>query len=240
MFPLDPSDAALIADLMLASIFALYFALGRPRVWYRDRLGWVIFGYALSVVALLGLIVYGIVFGQKVDEPIRLAVALGLAGALVAKTWSVYRERRAGRLAGERPFTLDERIDPMSNPRTRAEAKAVAAVAAPWYPVQRVLRSIVGALVVLIPLVNGVAAAAIAYLNSQTDVAIPPVVFVWLNAIVAGTALIIGLTSRIMAVPGVNAALTKIGLGSVPKSAIVMEPDRRGVYVLPDPKAPTT
>ena len=125
-------------------------------------------------------------------------------------------------------------------PRTRAEAKALAAAAAPWYPVQRALRSIVGALVVLVPLVNGVAAAAIAYLTSQTDVSIPPVVFVWLNAIVAGTALIIGLVSRIMAVPGVNAALTKIGLGTAPASAIVLKPDERGVHVLPDPKAPST
>lgn len=127
-----------------------------------------------------------------------------------------------------------------NTPQTRAEAKAlVAAVTAPWYPVQRALRSIVGALVVLVPLVNGVAAAAIAYLTSQTGVSIPPVVFVWLNAIVAGTALIIGLVSRIMAVPGVNAALQKIGLGTAPKDAVVLEADESGTYALvtPDPKA---
>ncbi len=130
-----------------------------------------------------------------------------------------------------------------SIPASRAEAKAlVAAAAAPWYPVQRALRSIIGALVVLVPLVNGVAAAAIAYLTSQTDVSIPPVVFVWLNAIVAGTALVIGLVSRIMAVPGVNAALTKVGLGTAPKSAVVLEADESGTYalVVPDPKAPST
>lgn len=135
-------------------------------------------------------------------------------------------------------------MPPMMNasiPASRAEAKAlVAAAVAPWYPVQRALRSIVGALVVLVPLVNGVAAAAIAYLTSQTDVSIPPVVFVWLNAIVAGSALIIGLVSRIMAVPGVNAALTKVGLGTAPKSAVVLEADESGTYALvaPDPKAP--
>ena len=129
-------------------------------------------------------------------------------------------------------------------PRNRAEARALRAatkdVTRPWYPVQRALRSIVGALVVLVPLANGLAAAAVAYLSSQTDVTIPPVVFVWLNAIVAGTALVIGLVSRLMAVPGFNAALTKIGLGTAPKSAVVLEPDSRGAYVLPDPKAPST
>lgn len=123
-------------------------------------------------------------------------------------------------------------------PSTRAEAKALAAVTAPWYPVQRALRSIVGALVVLVPLVNGLAAAAVAYLTSQTDVAIPPLVFVWLNAIIAASALVIGLVSRLMAVPGVNAVLAKIGLGTAPASAVVLEPDHRGVYVLRDPKAP--
>ena len=127
-------------------------------------------------------------------------------------------------------------------PASRAEAKLVAAAVAPWYPVQRALRSIVGALVVLVPIVNGVAAAAIAYLTSQTDVTIPPLVFVWLNAIVAGSALVIGLVSRIMAVPGVNAVLTKLGLGTAPKNAVVLERDESGTYALvaPDPKAPNT
>ena len=90
-----------------------------------------------------------------------------------------------------------------------------------WYKGQRVLRTIVSALVALIPIVNGVAAAVIQYLNSQQDVGIPPWVFVWLNAILVGTALIMGLITRIMAVPGVNDWLTRIGLGSVPKSAVI-------------------
>ena len=125
-------------------------------------------------------------------------------------------------------------------PASRAEAKLVAAAVAPWYPAQRALRSIVGALVVLVPLVNGLAAAAIAYLSSQTDVTIPPLVFVWLNAIVAATALVIGLVSRLMAVPGFNAALSKIGLGTAPSNAVVLERDESGTYALvtPDPKAP--
>lgn len=88
-----------------------------------------------------------------------------------------------------------------------------------WYKSQRALRTIVQALVVLIPIVNGMAAAAIAYLTSQTDVPIPDGVFVWLNAAVAATALVMGLVARIMAVPGVNDVLGKVGLGSVPKSA---------------------
>lgn len=89
-----------------------------------------------------------------------------------------------------------------------------------WYPWQRAFRTFVQALVVLIPVVNGAAAAAVAYLTEQTHVAIHPAVFVWLNAIIAVTAVVMGLVSRLMAVPGFNAVLTKVGLGSVPKSTL--------------------
>ena len=92
-----------------------------------------------------------------------------------------------------------------------------------WFKTQRVLRTIVQALVVLVPAVNGVAAAVVAYLGSQTDVTVHPVVFVWLNAIIAVTALVMGLVARIMAVPGVNAVLARVGLGSVPKSVVDTE-----------------
>jgi hypothetical protein len=105
MLSLDPSDYAFVLDLILAIVLACYFACGRPRVWYRDRLGWVIFGYAVAVVSLLSLIVYGVVFGQRVAEPLRLIVGLGLAFALVAKIRAVRHERRRGRMPGSRPYS---------------------------------------------------------------------------------------------------------------------------------------
>lgn len=89
-----------------------------------------------------------------------------------------------------------------------------------WFKAQRVLRTIVQALIVLVPVVNGVAAAAIAYLTAQTDVVIPEFIFVWLNVAVAATALIMGLVARIMAVPGVNDILARVGLASVPRHAL--------------------
>lgn len=106
-----------------------------------------------------------------------------------------------------------------------------------WFKGQRVLRTIVQALVVLVPIVNGVGLAVASYLSTQTDLVIPPVVFVWLNAIVAATAVLMGLIARIMAVPGVNDLLTRINLGSVPK--VRLEQDETGTYVLPDPKVAT-
>lgn len=89
-----------------------------------------------------------------------------------------------------------------------------------WYKTQRVLRTIVQALIVLVPLVNALAVAVVDYLGTQTDVVVPDVVFVWLNAAIVATALLMGLVARLMAVPGVNDLLGKVGLGSVPKSVI--------------------
>lgn len=91
--------------------------------------------------------------------------------------------------------------------------KTATVEAEPVQPWQRVLRTIFQALVILIPLVNLVAIAVVSYLNEQTNLDIPGTVFVVLNAIVAGTAFVMGLVARIMAVPGVNGILSKIGLG---------------------------
>ena len=42
----------------------------------------------------------------------------------------------------------------------------------------------------------------------------------WLVAVAAGITAVAAAITRIMAIPGVNAWLTNIGLGSVPKSAV--------------------
>ena len=88
-----------------------------------------------------------------------------------------------------------------------------------WFPIQRVLRTIVQALIVLVPAANALALAVVDYLDTQTDVTVPGWVFLVLNSVIVGSAFVMGLVARIMAVPGVNDWLTKIGLGSVPKSA---------------------
>lgn len=104
-----PSDIALIVDLGLAVVFVLVFALGKPRVWFRDQLGWVIFYYALAVVALLFLIVWAIIFGQRLDEIYRFVIATALGFALIWKTYQIIRERYLGRKAAAR---TDERTPP--------------------------------------------------------------------------------------------------------------------------------
>lgn len=92
-----------------------------------------------------------------------------------------------------------------------------------WFRTQRVLRTIVQALIILVPLANGAAVAVAAYLQEQTHLVIPPWAFLVLNAVVAVTAVVMGLLARLMAVPGVNDWLTRIGLGSVPRNVVVHE-----------------
>lgn len=70
-------------------------------------------------------------------------------------------------------------------------------------PKRTTLRSIVQALIALVPLVNGAAAAVLAYLTEQ-GVEAPAWVWLALNGAVAVTALVAGLVTRIMAVPGVE------------------------------------
>ena len=227
MFPLAPSDVALIIDFTLAIALLLYFSLGRPRSWVYDELGWVIFSYALATVALLGLIVYGIVFGQSIAEPIRAVVAFSLAAALVGKIRAVYRERREGRLAGT--ASASKKGETMSTPNTE-EVKGATVI---WYKAQRVLRTIVA---VGIPAFLGFAVVMpqiITALGLPADSALQ----LWLLGAAAVVTAVAGAITRVMAIPAVNAWLIKIGLGSVPQAAI--KKDAAGVIVKRDPKATT-
>lgn len=89
-----------------------------------------------------------------------------------------------------------------------------------WFKSQRALRTFVQALIVLVPIANAAAAAVVGYLTEQTDITVPATVFAGLNGIIVATALLMGLVARLMAVPGVNEWLTRVGLGSVPKRAV--------------------
>jgi hypothetical protein len=132
---LTPSDIAFFACLPAAVVFLLVFTLGAPRSWIHDRLGWVVALYALAVVELLGLIVYGVVFGQRVDEVPRLVVGLTLFLALVAKVAIVLVERRTGRLA--------RRLSPTERKTMTASTELLPV----WDHAKRVARTIVQTLV---------------------------------------------------------------------------------------------
>lgn len=104
---LSASDVLLILCVLPAAWFVASYGLGSP--WWRVRqhgwLGVVTFLHSLSVALLLTLIVYGIVFGQAVSEPWRVAISTLLLFALCMKVAILHYERRNGRL--ERLYSQD-------------------------------------------------------------------------------------------------------------------------------------
>lgn len=100
-----------------------------------------------------------------------------------------------------------------------------------WYKTQRVLRTLVQVGIPAFLTFALVLPQIIEALGLPVDSELR----LWLVAVAAGVTAVAGAIARVMAIPAVNAWLTKIGLGSVPKSAVRDAPS--GVVVAPDPKA---
>lgn len=97
-----------------------------------------------------------------------------------------------------------------------------------WYKAQRVLRTIVAVGIPAFLTFALVLPQIIDALGLPVDSGL----YLWLIGAAAIVTAVAGAITRIMAIPAVNDWLTKIGLGSVPKSAVAPSGD-----VKPDPKA---
>lgn len=114
-----------------------------------------------------------------------------------------------------------------------ASKAALAKATEIWYKAQRVLRTIVA---VIIPAFLGFA-VLLPQLIDALGLPDDSTLRIWLLGIAAAVTAVAAAITRIMAIPAVNAWLTKVGLGSVPKSAVRTSPVTGSVQVLPDPKA---
>ncbi|MEQ6899292.1 hypothetical protein [Microbacterium sp. KR10-403] len=87
-----------------------------------------------------------------------------------------------------------------------------------WFKAQRVLRTIVQ---VVLAFLSAWAVIAIIAPQILTELAtiLPGSWIAWLTGVIAFVTVVAGVLTRIMAIPQVNAWLTKLGLGSAPKSA---------------------
>lgn len=92
-----------------------------------------------------------------------------------------------------------------------------------WYPIQRVLRTVVQALTATLTIWAGFQLVAPQILAELAKI-LPGSWIAWLAAAIAGISAVAGVLARIMAIPAVNRWLTKIGLGSVPRT----EPAAKG------------
>jgi hypothetical protein len=85
-----------------------------------------------------------------------------------------------------------------------------------WYKGQRVIRSVLVALVTLVPGLNLTLPLVAQAFNSP---GVPAKVYLIVNIIIAGALVVTGILARLIAIPAINAGLTTLGVGSVPKSA---------------------
>lgn len=87
-----------------------------------------------------------------------------------------------------------------------------------WYKMQRVLRTVVQVIIAFVAVWGSIAAIAPQILDELAKI-LPGSWIAWLVGFIAVVTAIAGALSRIMAFPVVNEWLTRIGLGSAPKSA---------------------
>jgi len=86
-----------------------------------------------------------------------------------------------------------------------------------WFASKRVVRTILAALVVFVPVANASLPLLGEAFNSSD---VPPEVYLWVNGVIAAALAVLGVLTRVMAIPAVNTFLTKFGAGSVPKSVV--------------------
>lgn len=86
-----------------------------------------------------------------------------------------------------------------------------------WYQGQRVIRSILVALPTLLVTLNLSLPLFAQAFNAE---GVPASAYLLVNSIVLGMLAVIGVLTKIIAIPAVNAWLTKLGAGSVPKSTV--------------------
>lgn len=102
------------------------------------------------------------------------------------------------------------------------------------FPIQRVIRTVlqvVAAIVVfLVGAVPALAIFAPQFLEAVRDI-LPPAWYAWGLGAVAVIGALAGALARVMAIPGVNAWLTKWGAGSAPSGAKVITDPTSGSVV---------
>lgn len=90
------SDLLIFAAAPFVLLFALDYGIGSP--WYTHPLGVLTFLMSLSTFGLLFLILYAMITGNRIDEPWRILVGLGLLVASIGKVIILRVERRRGRI----------------------------------------------------------------------------------------------------------------------------------------------
>lgn len=209
---------------------AVIYGFGSP--WWTSWLGRVMFAKWVSVALVFIVVVARRTWGDYPGyEWVALVVYSFTLLTFTATTIELLIERRGPDDGSVFPTRKEKN---MSNPN----ATPPLAVPDIWYKAQRVLRTVVQT---AIP-----SFLTFALILPQIIMALGlPVesdLYLWLIGLAAGVTAVAAAITRIMAIPGVNEFLVKIGLGSVPARALVATATADGKVrneVKPDPKAET-
>lgn len=194
-----------LAAVVPAILTTALYGFGSP--WYLSWLGRVVFAQWLSIV-----IVFAVVLGRRVfgEYPGYGYVAVAAYSLLFLAYWALF------------VIVLIERRGPAATTQRKARRMSHVEVTTRtvpeiWYASKRVIRTVLVNLVVILPVVNVSLPLAV---DAFTGEGVPVEVTVLVNSIVVGILVVTGILTRIIAIPAVNAWLTKLGAGSVPKSAV--------------------
>ncbi|QUE25339.1 membrane protein [Microbacterium phage Fizzles] len=227
------------------AVALLFFTIdyGGFTPWWKSPLGYIIFGYGLSMALFVGLFIYALITGERASEWFRIPIMTFVLSMIIGKAVILEVLRHQGRIerrarreleagVSSAASPLNGRKAPMSTPipdGTPSQNSAVAQATQIWYKGQRVLRTAFTTLITTLPLVPQI----IQIVQGQWDAT-------WLTGVAVQAVALNSALTAIIALPKVNAWLIKIGLGSVPKDAVEVRPSpvtgTPTVIITEDPK----
>lgn len=226
LLEMQSSDWLLFAFAFVLLIFALDYGGFTP--WWKSPLGYIIFGYGLSMVMFTGLIIYGVITGERAPEWIRVPVMFFALSMIIGKEVILRMLRRQGRIERLARRHAEHGVSSAHPPTTGrnpmdtsdVSLQEIQDVSTIWFKAQRVLRSIVGTLISALT-VWAALSAVFPDMLAELATILPGPAIAWLAGVIASISAVAGVISRIMAMPKVNAWLTKwLNLGSIPKQNI--------------------
>ncbi len=189
--------------ILPAHLLVIIYGIWSP--WWRTFLGVTIFAKWLSFAVAIDFLVARRVFGEFPGYGVAAVIVYGLLFlAFSATVVEVLIERRH---PGP-PMAWKKRKDrTMTNPETPITTETVPEI---WFKRQRVFRSIFTTVLTVLPLVPQI----IAIIQGQWQAE-------WLTGVAVQAVAINAALTGIIALPPINAFLTRFGLGSVPRSAVL-------------------
>lgn len=221
----DIGTAIYCAGIIVGLVFTVTYMVLAP--WWRSAIGRMFATVGAAIVAAGVSVVVQILAGpewsrDEVGREVLRLVGYGLFTAAMAMLLGTYLHER------RKPASTLPRIRRPGNAEADPEKESTMSTTTPtplptWDKVKRVIRTMFE---VILSIIVTLALAVIALGSFAPDVlaalaeVLPAEGYAWLAGIVAAIVALSGALARIMAIPAVNAFLTRFGLGTEPRNGI--------------------